>query len=239
MLKVCDLYSTYGAIMALHGVSIEINTGELICIIGANGAGKTTLMKSIMGSVNVAKGQVFFEEQDITRLQTYKIASLGISLVPEGRLLFRDLSVMENLVMGAYTSSSAEMKKSFSSVFDLFPRLKERQKQKAGTLSGGEQQMLAIGRALMSVPRLLILDEPSLGLAPKLVSDIFNAIHKLNQEGLTILLVEQNTNMAFSVASRGYVMTTGKIFLAGTIEELRNNSMVKAAYLGGKKNATL
>jgi branched-chain amino acid transport system ATP-binding protein len=239
MLKVCDLYSTYGAIMALHGVSIEINKGELICIIGANGAGKTTLMKSIMGSVNVAKGQVFFEEQDITRLQTYKIASLGISLVPEGRLLFRDLSVMENLVMGAYTSSSAEMKKSFSSVFDLFPRLKERQKQKAGTLSGGEQQMLAIGRALMSVPRLLILDEPSLGLAPKLVSDIFNAIHKLNQEGLTILLVEQNTNMAFSVASRGYVMTTGKIFLAGTIEELRNNSMVKAAYLGGKKNATL
>lgn len=235
MLKVNDLYTSYGAIMALQGVSIEINKGELVCIIGANGAGKTTLLKSIMGSANVSEGRVLFEGQDITRLDTYKIASLGISLVPEGRLLFRDLSVMENLIMGAYTRTSTEMQEQFSAVFNLFPRLKERQKQRAGTLSGGEQQMLAIGRALMSVPRLLILDEPSLGLAPRLVSDIFKAISKLNQEGLTILLVEQNTNMAFSIANRGYVMGTGKILLDGLTEELRNNSMVKAAYLGGKR----
>lgn len=235
MLKVKDLYTSYGAIMALQGVSIEINKGELVCIIGANGAGKTTLSKSIMGFTNVSEGRVLFEGQDITRLDTYKIASLGISLVPEGRLLFRDLSVMENLIMGAYTRTSTEMQEQFSAVFNLFPRLKERQKQWAGTLSGGEQQMLAIGRALMSVPRLLILDEPSLGLAPHLVSDIFKAISKLNQEGLTILLVEQNANMAFSIANRGYVMGAGKILLDGLTEELRNNSMVKVAYLGGKR----
>lgn len=235
MLKVRDLYASYGAITALQGVSIEINKGELVCIIGANGAGKTTLLKSIMGSTKVTGGRVLFNAQDITRLDTYKIAGLGISLVPEGRLLFRDLSVMENLIMGAYTRTSTEMHEQFSAVFNLFPRLKERQKQRAGTLSGGEQQMLAIGRALMSVPRLLILDEPSLGLAPRLVSDIFKAISKLNQEGLTILLVEQNTNMAFSIANRGYVMGTGKILLDGPTEELKNNSMVKAAYLGGKR----
>ncbi len=238
MLKVSNLYASYGAILALQGVSIEINKGELVCIIGANGAGKTTLLKSIMGSTKVTEGQVLFEGQDITRLDTYKIAGLGISLVPEGRLLFQDLNVMENLIMGAYTRTSTEMQEQFSAVFDLFPRLKERQKQRAGTLSGGEQQMLAIGRALMGVPRLLILDEPSLGLAPRLVSDIFKAISMLNQEGLTILLVEQNTNMAFSIANRGYVMGTGKILLDGLTEELQNNVMVKAAYLGGKRRVS-
>jgi branched-chain amino acid transport system ATP-binding protein len=235
MLKVQDLYTSYGAIMALQGVSLDIIKGELVCIIGANGAGKTTLLKSIMGSVPIAHGQIYLEGQDITRLKTYRIAGLGISLVPEGRLLFNNLTVTENLIMGAYTSTPAEMKDGFSSVFELFPRLAERGKQRAGTLSGGEQQMLAIGRALMSAPRLLVLDEPSLGLAPRLVSDIFTAISDLNHKGLTILLVEQNANMAFSVASRGYVMGTGKILLAGSSDELRNNTMVKAAYLGGKR----
>lgn len=236
MLEVEDLCVSYGAIVALQSISLGINDGELVCIIGANGAGKTTLLKSIMGSTNVIRGRILIEGQDITRLDTYKISSLGVSLVPEGRMLFRDLSVMDNLIMGAYNRSSAEMKTQFRIVFDLFPRLEERQKQKAGTLSGGEQQMLAIGRALMSMPRLLILDEPSLGLAPRLVSDIFKTISKLNQQGLTILLVEQNTYMAFSIANRGYVMGTGRILLEGSIEDLRENGMVKTAYLGGSRN---
>jgi branched-chain amino acid transport system ATP-binding protein len=237
MLKVNEIHTSYGAIKALHGVYMEINIGELVCVIGANGAGKSTLMKSIIGLTPVEEGKIIFEGQDITRLKTYKIAQKGISLVPEGRLLFSDLSVMENLIMGSYTRPQKEMKGELSTIFELFPRLQERIKQKAGTLSGGEQQMLAIARALMSNPRLLVLDEPSLGLAPRVVSDIFDTISRLNKENkLTILLVEQNANMAFSIASRGYVMKTGKILVEGTTAELRENSDVKTAYLGSRSN---
>lgn len=236
MLEVEDLHVSYGAITVLQGVSLVVEDGELVCIIGANGAGKTTLLKSIMGATNVSGGRILVRGQDITHLDTHRIAKLRVSLVPEGRMLFRDLSVMDNLIMGAYNRSASEMKNQFKIIFDLFPRLEERQKQRAGTLSGGEQQMLAIGRALMSVPQLLILDEPSLGLAPRLVSDIFTTISKLNQQGLTILLVEQNTNMAFSIADRGYVMGVGKVLLEGSVAELRQNGMIKAAYLGGSRN---
>lgn len=233
MLEIQDLHASYGAIQALKGVSLAIERGELVCVIGANGAGKSTLLKAIVGLLGAVEGRVVFEKREITRMPAYKIARAGISLVPEGRLLFKDLTVRENLTMGGYTRSQAEMKADFATVFGLFPRLEERQAQRAGTLSGGEQQMLAIGRALMSRPALLILDEPSLGIAPKLVMDIYQAIGQLNRSGLTILLVEQNANMAFSVASRGYVMGLGKISLEGTTQELRENPEVRRAYLGG------
>jgi branched-chain amino acid transport system ATP-binding protein len=233
MLKIQDIHSSYGAIKAIKGVSLVVEDGELVCVIGANGAGKSTLLKTIVGLIQPHEGKVYFENNDITRIPTHKIARLGISLVPEGRLLFNELTVRENLVMGAYTRNQEEMERDFITVFGLFPRLAERLNQRAGTLSGGEQQMLAVGRALMGAPKLLILDEPSLGIAPRLVSDIYEAIEQLNIAGLTILLVEQNANMAFSVSKRGYVMGLGRITLEGPTLELKENPEVRKAYLGG------
>jgi len=233
MLNIQNVHSSYGAIKAIKGVSLVIENGELVCVIGANGAGKSTLLKAIVGLISLREGKVYFDNTDITRLPTHKIARLGISLVPEGRLLFNDLTVRENLVMGAYMRNQEDMHHEFNTIFELFPRLAERLNQRAGTLSGGEQQMLAIGRALMGAPKLLILDEPSLGIAPRLVSDIYEAIEQLNKAGLTIMLVEQNANMAFSVSKRGYVMGLGRITLEGPTPELKENPEVRKAYLGG------
>jgi len=232
MLKIENLHTYYGAIEVLHGISITVNDSELVCVIGANGAGKTTLMHSIVGLTTQKSGRINFMGNDITSLPAYKITRRGISLVPEERQLFNDLTVMENLIMGAYSRKKDEMQQSFSFVFDLFPRLAERRRQQAGTLSGGEQQMLAIARALMSKPKLLLLDEPSLGLAPLLLNYIFKSINQLKKNCLTILLVEQNANMALSIASRGYVMSTGHFKLEGTSEELMRNPDVQVAYLG-------
>ncbi len=238
MLNIQDLHTYYGAIEVLLGISIEVQEGELVCVIGANGAGKSTLMHSIVGLAPQKQGKTFFFGDDISKLPAYKIARSGLSLVPEERQLFNDLTVQENLIMGAYSRKKSETQQSFSFVFDLFPRLAERRQQRAGTLSGGEQQMLAIARALMSQPRLLLLDEPSLGLAPLLVAEIFKTIQRLNNEGLTILLVEQNANMALSIASRGYVISTGSVYLEGPSDELRQNPEVQSAYLGGSSGSS-
>ncbi len=234
LLEVNNLHTYYGKIHALKGLSLTVDEGEIVTLIGGNGAGKTTTLKSICGIVRPTEGQVLLEGEDITRLVPHRIVERGIVQSPEGRKIFQRLTVLENLEMGAYSRSDdpQEIGRDLEFVFETFPRLKERQKQLGGTLSGGEQQMLAIGRSLMARPRVLLLDEPSMGLAPLLVREIFRIIEYLNQQGTTILLVEQNALMALAVAHRGYVLQTGNIILSDSAEALRQNEMVRAAYLG-------
>lgn len=233
MLKVEDIHVFYGNIHAIKGISFEVNEGEIVTLIGANGAGKSTTLNTVAGLLKPASGSVFFEEKSLLGIPAHKIVNQGMALCPEGRRIFLQLSVQENLEMGAYTCPSSKIPELIASVYDRFPRLKERYKQVAGTLSGGEQQMLAMGRALMSEPRLLMLDEPSMGLAPILVEKIFQIIEELNKAGTTILLVEQNAQMALSIADRSYVLETGRIVTSGTGEELLHNDAVQRAYLGG------
>jgi len=232
LLEVENLHVYYGAIHALQGVSFNVEEGEIVTLIGANGAGKSTTLKTISGILRPREGSVRFRDQEITRVAAHDIVRRGISQVPEGRKIFAPLTVEENLDMGAFTRTSpSEIQKSRERVFASFPRLKERLSQFGGTLSGGEQQMLAMGRGLMSRPTLLLLDEPSMGLAPILVEEIFAIIQEINSQGTSILLVEQNANMALSVANRGYVLETGTIALQGSAKELRDNPQVKKAYL--------
>lgn len=233
LLEVRDLNVYYGAIHALQGISFYVNEGEIVTLIGANGAGKSTTLNTISGILRPRQGQVIFKDKDITFTPAEEIVQMGVCQSPEGRKIFATLTVMENLEMGAYTQSNKEeIQKNLERVFRSFSRLKERQNQLGGTLSGGEQQMLAIGRALMSRPQLLLLDEPSMGLSPILVEEIFNIIQEINAQGTSILLVEQNAQMALSVAHRGYVLETGKIVLEGNSSDLLNNPMVAKAYLG-------
>ena len=234
MLKVKDLNVYYGKIHAIKGITFEVNYGEIVTLIGANGAGKTTTLQTVSGLLRAEKGIISFQGEDISKVKPYQIPDLGIAHVPEGRQVFAEMTVYENLVMGAFIrKDKREIAQDMEMVFNYFPRLKERSKQIAGTLSGGEQQMLAIGRALMTRPKLLLLDEPSMGLAPILVDEIFSMIQTINSAGTTILLVEQNANKALRIANRGYVLETGKIKLHGTSEELLTNDEVRTAYLGG------
>ncbi|WP_434073775.1 ABC transporter ATP-binding protein [Moorella naiadis (nom. illeg.)] len=234
LLKVENIDVYYGAIHALKGISLEVEEGEIVSLIGANGAGKSTTLNTICGLLRPRNGSIIYQGRDLKGLPAPAIVQMGISQVPEGRRVFPNLTVQENLELGAYLRRDREgISKSMAEVFQHFPRLQERRKQLAGTLSGGEQQMLAIGRALMSRPRLMLLDEPSMGLAPLLVQEIFNIIRAINQQGTTILLVEQNANMALSVAHRGYVLETGRITLQGKAKELAANEAVRRAYLGG------
>ena len=234
MLKLESVSISYGAIQAVRDVSIDVPRGEVVTIIGANGAGKSTLLKSIVGLEPVAGGRISFDGQDITKTPAHRRTGMGVALSPEGRGVFSDQSVRDNLLLGAYSkkSDSARTEQKIEQFFDLFPRLKERQEQFAGTLSGGEQQMLAIARALMSEPKLLLLDEPSLGLAPLIIRDIFNTIRALRETGLTILLVEQMANQALGVADRAYVLETGSVTLQGKGSDLLKDPKVRAAYLG-------
>ena len=233
ILKVDDINVYYGAIHAIKGVSFEVNEGEVVTLIGANGAGKSTILKTVAGLLSSHTGSIQFMGKSLGGIPAHKIVPMGLALVPEGRQIFLQMTVEENLQMGAFTRPADEYDASIADVYQRFPRLKERQNQIAGTLSGGEQQMLAMGRALMSKPSLLMLDEPSMGLAPILVEQIFDIVRELNQHGTTILLVEQNANMALSVAHRGYVLETGKIVATGTGAELLEDEAVKKAYLGG------
>ena len=233
MLLLEDVHTHYGKIEALHGVSVEVRKGEIVSLIGANGAGKTTLLMTVCGTPQATSGRVILEGRDITRLPTAEIMRSGIAIVPEGRRVFPGLTVEENLYMGGFFNTRSENETSIDHVYELFPRLKERQHQRAGTMSGGEQQMLAIGRALMSKPRMMILDEPSLGLAPLVIKQIFQIIGKLRDEGITVFLVEQNANQALQLADRGYVLETGRIRLQDTGDNLLANPDVQAAYLGG------
>ena len=230
MLKVNDINVYYGAIHAIKGVSFEVRDGEIVTLIGANGAGKSTILNTVSGLLHSKTGSIQFMDQPIQGVPAHKLVSRGLAQVPEGRRIFLQMTVEENLEMGAFTQPKAD---SLERVYEQFPRLKERRKQIAGTLSGGEQQMLAMGRALMSHPKLLMLDEPSMGLAPILVDQIFEIIQRLHQSGTTILLVEQNAQMALSVADRGYVLETGKIVTSGTGADLLSDEAVKKAYLGG------
>ncbi len=232
VLKLEDVNTYYGHIHALSGISMEVHRGEIVTLIGANGAGKTTTLKTISGLLHPKVGRVFFEGADISQTPAHKLVRSGIGHAPEGRRIFSRLTVLENLQMGGYTRTAAEIKEELERVMTLFPRLRERVDQKGGTLSGGEQQMLAIGRAMMSRPRVLLLDEPSLGLAPILVQQIFAIIRQINQLGSTILLVEQNALQALAIAHRGYVLQTGRVVLSGTSDELSRNEMVRKAYLG-------
>jgi branched-chain amino acid transport system ATP-binding protein len=233
MLSLTDIHTYYGSIHALKGVSLTVNQGEIVTLIGANGAGKTTTLMSISGVAQLKQGRVDFQGQDISRLATDKIVALGITQVPEGRMIFPRLTVRENLLMGAYLRrDKAGVKADEDKAYELFPKLKERMKQPGGTLSGGEQQMLAIGRALMARPKVLLLDEPSLGLAPIVVENIFAIIRRINAEGVTILLVEQNAQMALQIAHRGYVLETGTVSLEGSAKDLLENPKVRSAYLG-------
>jgi branched-chain amino acid transport system ATP-binding protein len=233
LLEVNDLHVSYGAIRALHGVSFYVDEGEVVTLIGANGAGKSTTLRAISGLLPVSAGTVRYGDEDITGVEASRIVRKGMVHVPEGRRIFAPLTVRENLEMGAFTRrDKTEIEESMEYVFRLFPRLKERLEQTGGTLSGGEQQMLAVGRALMAKPRLLLMDEPSMGLAPILVEEIFDIIGEIKQEGVTILLVEQNAHMALMVANRGYVLETGSVGLSGSSEELAANPRVRAAYLG-------
>jgi len=227
-----DVY--YGAVHALKGVSLHVEAGEVVTLIGANGAGKTTLLRTISGIVPARSGRITFEGKDITKLPAHEIVGLGVSQSPEGRMVFANLSVEDNLELGAYRRRDREgIKKDREQVYQLFPRLLERRRQLSGTLSGGEQQMLAMGRALMSRPKVLLLDEPSLGIAPLLVRDIFKTIGEINRQGTTVLLVEQNAHMALGIAQRGYVLETGRVVLEDTAAALAANDEVRAAYLGG------
>jgi branched-chain amino acid transport system ATP-binding protein len=233
MLELNDVHTYYGNIHALKGISLTVDEGEIVTMIGANGAGKSTALNTICGLLRPRRGSILLQGQEIHMVPAHEIVGMGVSQAPEGRRVFARLTVQENLEMGAFQrTDAAGVKQDMERVFNLFPRLKERIKQLAGTLSGGEQQMLAIGRALMANPRVLLLDEPSMGLAPILVEDIFRTVREINQEGTTVLLVEQNALMALSVANRGYVLETGTVALEGTAAELRENPRVKAAYLG-------
>ncbi len=232
LLEVEDIHTYYGAIEALRGVSLTVDEGEVVTIIGSNGAGKSTTLRSISGLTPARSGKVVFDGQDITQLPAHEIVSCGIALSPEGRHCFARMTVRENLDLGAHLRRDGEIDQDLGRVFDLFPRLQERERQKAGTMSGGEQQMLAIGRALMARPKLLMLDEPSMGIAPILVQRIYETIAEINRQGVSILLVEQNANYALDVARRGYVLETGEVALANKSDELRNDPAVQRAYLG-------
>jgi len=233
MLNVDNVHTYYGNIHALKGINLKIEQGEIVTLIGGNGAGKTTTLRTISGLLTPREGEITLENEDLLKFKAHEIVYKGISMVPEGRGVFARMSVTENLEMGAYSrSDNKELARNLERVFNLFPRLKERRSQLAGTLSGGEQQMLATGRALMANPRLLLMDEPSMGLAPVLVELIFDTIQQINKEGVTILLVEQNALMALSIAHRGYVLQTGEIVLSNTAENLKNDPTVQKAYLG-------
>lgn len=233
MLKVSNLDLFYGGIHALKGINLEVKKGEIVTLIGANGAGKTSTLRAISSLNKIKNGDILFEGKSIKNMAAYKLVELGISHVPEGRKIFSDLTVMENLELGAYRRKNKEqVKLDYESIFEKFPILRERKKQLAGTLSGGEQQMLAIGRALMNRPKLILLDEPSMGLAPLIVKNIFKIIEEINKGGTTVLLVEQNANMALSIAHRAYVLETGSIVLEGEGKEIMNNVEIKEAYLG-------
>lgn len=233
MLKIEDLEVSYGAVQALRGISMEVNDGEIVSLIGANGAGKTTTLHAITGLVPIKSGSVIYDGHDLRKTDPSRIVTMGLAHVPEGRQVFTRMTVAENLAMGAYFRKDKKtIADDLERVYVRFPRLKERAKQLAGTLSGGEQQMLAVGRALMSRPKLLMMDEPSLGLAPLVVRDIFSIIQEINKQGVTILLIEQNANMALKIADVGYVLETGRITLTGSGKELLSNDAVRAAYLG-------
>jgi branched-chain amino acid transport system ATP-binding protein len=234
LLALFDIHAAYGRIEALQGISLEVRHGEIVAMLGGNGAGKSTTLKTISGLIHPRSGRIELEGEDVTTVPAHRLVRMGIGQAPEGRRIFGRMTVLENLQMGAYTRRDrVEIAADFDRVFSLFPRLQERRGQSAGTLSGGEQQMLAIGRALMGRPKLLLLDEPSMGLAPVLVEQIFAIIRDINSQGTTILLVEQNAQMALQVASRGYILQTGKIVLADTSQALSENEQVKKAYLGG------
>jgi branched-chain amino acid transport system ATP-binding protein len=232
MLDLKDVHTYYGQIHALQGVTLTVNQGEVVTLIGANGAGKTTTLKTISGMLHARTGSVRFEGEDITKVPAHKLVERGIGHAPEGRRIFSRLTVLENLQMGAFSRPKANIEPDIERVFNLFPRLRERTGQLGGTLSGGEQQMLAIGRALMSEPRMLLLDEPSLGLAPILVAQVFETIKEINAQGTTVLLVEQNALQALAIAHRGYVLQTGEVVLSGKADDLRQNEIVRKAYLG-------
>ena len=233
MLEVKDLQVYYGVIQALKGISFEVNQGEVIALIGANGAGKTTTLQTLTGILQAKSGSIMFEGKDLTKVPAHKIVEMGMAHVPEGRRVFSDMTVFENLLMGAYTRKDKnEIAESLEMVYKRFPRLKERQGQRSGTLSGGEQQMLAMGRALMSKPRIILMDEPSMGLSPIFVNEIFNIIKDVSEGGTTVLLVEQNAKKALSIADRAYVLETGNITLEGKAEDLLHNEAVQKAYLG-------
>ena len=233
MLEIKDLHVSYGGIQALRGVSLNVPDGKIVTLIGANGAGKSTLMRTISGLVKAQSGSILWNGQELLGKPIDKIISAGIAMSPEGRRVFADLTVLENLKLGAYLrKDKAEIEKDLKWVYELFPRLEERNWQSAGTLSGGEQQMLAVGRALMSRPKLMMLDEPSLGLAPLVVQDIFSIIREINRQGVTVLLIEQNANMALKIADLAYVLETGNITMSGTGAELLANEKIKEAYLG-------
>ena len=234
MLKVDNIDVYYGAIHAIKGISIEVPKGEIVTLVGSNGAGKSTTLRTISGLMKPKNGTILFEDKNIVGVPAHKIVGMGLCQVPEGRHVFANMSVMENLELGAYLRNDKDgIARDLEDVFKKFPRLLERKDQISGTLSGGEQQMLAMGRALMSRPRLLLLDEPSMGLAPLLVKEIFNIIKEINESGTTLLLVEQNANMALSIADKAYVLETGRIALAGTAQELASSEAVRKAYLGG------
>ena len=233
MLRVSDIHVYYDAIHALKGVSFDVERGELVTLLGGNGAGKTTTLKTLSGLMRPRRGFVELEGQSLQETEPHEIVRRGVAHVPEGRKVFPRFTVLENLKIGAYTRASGEIAPELDFVFQMFPRLKERQKQYAGTLSGGEQQMLAIGRALMAKPQLLLLDEPSMGLAPKIVEQILETIRAINKAGVTVLLVEQNAAMALAISHRGYVLETGAVILQGTSSELAGNDLVRRAYLGG------
>lgn len=233
MLEVKDLQVYYGVIQALKGISFHVNQGEVIALIGANGAGKTTTLQTLTGILSPKSGSIVFEGKDLTRTPAHKIVEMGMAHVPEGRRVFADMSVYENLLLGAYTrKDKAEIAESLASVYKRFPRLEERKGQRAGTLSGGEQQMLAMGRALMSRPRIILMDEPSMGLSPIFVNEIFDIIREVSESGTTVLLVEQNAKKALSIAERAYVLETGSITMDGKAEDLLNDEAVQKAYLG-------
>lgn len=234
MLTVEDIHVYYGAIHAIKGISLDVPDGEIVALIGSNGAGKSTTLRTISGLMKPKEGKILYEGNDITGVPAHKIVGMGLCQVPEGRHVFANMTVLENLELGAYLRKDKEgIGKDMDAVFEKFPRLLERKNQLSGTLSGGEQQMLAMGRALMSRPKLLLLDEPSMGLAPLLVKEIFNIIKEINESGTTVLLVEQNANMALSIADKAYVLETGRITLSGTAKELASSEEVRKAYLGG------
>ncbi len=238
MLKIENLVVSYGGIEALKGISLEVEEGKIVTLVGANGAGKSTTLRSVVGLVKPLSGSITYNDQDLLKIKTHRLAPSGITLVPEGRRVFSNLSVLENLKIGAFTRTDEKgIQSDIEWVYSLFPILKERSWQSAGTLSGGEQQMLAVGRALLSRPKLLMMDEPSLGLAPLIVKDIFAIIQEIHKQGVTILLIEQNANAALHIADVGYVMETGRITLKGTGKELLANDEVKQAYLGHKTAA--
>lgn len=233
LLEIKDLEVNYGVIKAIKGVSFDVNEGEIIALIGANGAGKTTILHTITGLIQAKKGSIVFDGKELTKTPPHKIVSMGMAHVPEGRRIFQQLSVLENLKLGAYNrKDKSEIASTLKMVYERFPRLEERKNQVAGTLSGGEQQMLAMGRALMSKPRIILMDEPSMGLSPLLVSEIFDIIKVINESGTTVLLVEQNAKKALSIADRAYVLETGNITLSGDAKDLINDESVKKAYLG-------